>query len=158
MVWKHHYWAFVWLKLKFNYSSLRALVFCHTQADGRCHIPFSYFLHWPYLRDNDCCYFLQCLQSCPEGKFGANCSNNCTCKNGATCDPVNGTCTCTQGWKGRNCSTRACPDGLFGPTCSSVCQCIVDNTDMWVLECCSVILLMYLKPLSEAVIYWPGCL
>ena len=77
----------------------------------------------------------QCLQSCTEGKYGANCSYNCTCMNGATCDPVNGTCTCTQGWTGPDCSTRACSDGLFGPKCLSVCQCNVDNTDMWVLSC-----------------------
>lgn len=106
-------------------------------------------------------YFLQCLQSCPEGKFGANCSYNCTCMNGATCDPVNGTCTCTQGWKGRNCSTRACSDGLFGPQCSSVCQCNVDNTDMWVLACCSVVVRMCLKAQwveAVSVIKTTGCL
>jgi hypothetical protein len=96
---------------------------------GRCHIPYICFAGhtWQTLIVLAC---FQCLQSCPEGKYGPGCSYNCTCMNGATCDPVNGTCTCTQGWKGRNCSTRACPDGLFGQSCSTVCQCIVDNTDM----------------------------
>jgi hypothetical protein len=128
------------------HSLLRTPMFCCGQADVTAYI--FVFLHWPYFTDNDCLVliWLQCLQSCPEGKYGANCSFNCTCMNGATCDPVNGTCSCTQGWKGRNCSTRACPDGLFGQSCLSVCQCIVDNTDMWVLEYSSLILHVHLKP------------
>jgi len=91
--------------------------------------------YWMYIWVLIALMCLQCLQSCAEGKYGANCSYNCTCMNGATCDPVNGTCTCTQGWTGPDCSTRACSDGLFGPKCLSVCQCNVDNTDMWVLSC-----------------------
>ena len=27
----------------------------------------------------------RCHQPCPEGFWGANCSNTCTCKNGGTC-------------------------------------------------------------------------
>jgi hypothetical protein len=92
-------------------------------------------LHWTYILILIVLISVQCLQSCTEGKYGANCSYNCTCMNGATCDPVNGTCTCTEGWTGLDCSTRACPDGLFGQKCLSVCQCNVDNTDMWVLSC-----------------------
>lgn len=62
----------------------------------------------------------QCLDTCAEGKYGLNCESNCTCENGATCSPVNGSCICAPGWKGELCNERACPDGSYGPGCSKV--------------------------------------
>lgn len=38
-----------------------------------------------------------CSRRCPAGMYGVNCSSACTCKNGATCSPVDGSCTCKAG-------------------------------------------------------------
>jgi hypothetical protein len=62
----------------------------------------------------------QCLTICPEGKFGLDCAFNCTCENGGSCDPVNGTCVCGRGWTGKICNQRKCEDGLYGPLCDKV--------------------------------------
>ena len=49
-------------------------------------------------------YHLQgplCASRCPVGTYGYRCSKNCTnCHNGASCDPVNGTCACAPGYRG----------------------------------------------------------
>lgn len=43
------------------------------------------------------------LKACAEGHFGKNCSFSCKCKNGASCDPVNGNCRCPPGVSGDLC-------------------------------------------------------
>lgn len=48
----------------------------------------------------------RCHLSCPEGFWGANCSNACTCKNGGTCVPENGNCVCAPGFRGPSCQRR----------------------------------------------------
>lgn len=46
----------------------------------------------------------RCSSPCPVGSYGLNCSSRCSCKNGARCSPVDGSCSCTAGelrwWKG----------------------------------------------------------
>ncbi|KAJ8307562.1 hypothetical protein KUTeg_015646 [Tegillarca granosa] len=46
--------------------------------------------------------------ACSSNTFGLECSQMCTCvtENTASCDPVNGTCSCREGWKGVNCETN----------------------------------------------------
>ncbi|XP_077981658.1 uncharacterized protein LOC144436685 [Glandiceps talaboti] len=44
------------------------------------------------------------LKGCPSGKYGGDCSQNCSCINGATCHYFNGECFCVKGWKGDDCS------------------------------------------------------
>lgn len=48
----------------------------------------------------------RCHLPCPEGFWGANCSNTCTCKNGGTCVPENGNCVCAPGFRGPSCQRR----------------------------------------------------
>lgn len=50
------------------------------------------------------CVFL--FPACAEGYFGANCSRKCSphCKPD-TCRHADGSCTCTAGWMGNNCTT-----------------------------------------------------
>ncbi|GFT38821.1 limulus clotting factor C [Nephila pilipes] len=43
--------------------------------------------------------------SCPSGKFGTWCENNCTCVNRGVCQK-DGRCTCSQEFEGRNCEKR----------------------------------------------------
>ena len=50
--------------------------------------------------------FLPSFPGCAEGTFGVGCVNNCTCFNNATCDPVNGTCNCTEEYQGPQCLER----------------------------------------------------
>lgn len=48
----------------------------------------------------------RCHLPCPEGFWGANCSNTCTCKNGGTCVPESGSCVCAPGFRGPSCQRR----------------------------------------------------
>ena len=48
-------------------------------------------------------FFLCISVACIPGMFGANCASTCTCINGASCNHVNGTCTCQDGFIGVNC-------------------------------------------------------
>ena len=48
--------------------------------------------------------YLTChATECPGGSYGQNCSEECECRNGASCDPITGECTCTSGWLGERC-------------------------------------------------------
>lgn len=40
---------------------------------------------------------------CRRGWFGQDCQFECTCRNDAICDHVNGKCHCGLGWTGTNC-------------------------------------------------------
>lgn len=41
--------------------------------------------------------------ACPQGRFGPSCAHVCRCGQGATCDPVTGTCACPPGRTGSHC-------------------------------------------------------
>lgn len=58
---------------------------------------------------------LQCKQSCPQGSWGRGCRQLCVCRNGASCSPEDGSCTCTPGFRGPTCQRRECPTGGFSP-------------------------------------------
>jgi len=55
--------------------------------------------------------------------------NKCHCMNNASCDHVNGTCTCVPGWYGANCM-ESCPTGYYGMQCASRCQCSENGTEV----------------------------
>ena len=63
-----------------------------------------------------------CVPVCEPGLWGPDCSRTCPCKNGATCDPVSGDCTCTPGYHGALCDTR-CNHGNYGFNCAEKCRC-----------------------------------
>ena len=67
----------------------------------------------------------ECLV-CPEGFYG-DCFMPCTCENGATCEPVSGTCTCTAGYVRMNCE-QECPEWKHGVLCQWDCSCVRSNT------------------------------
>lgn len=71
---------------------------------------------------------LQCTERCPSGRWGLGCQEVCKCKRGAECSNINGSCKCTPGWMGPDCSKRVCPDGYYGKNCSQICDCDVNNT------------------------------
>ena len=50
--------------------------------------------------------FLTSVLECPEGRYGPDCMLQCTCENGATCDPASGLCNCTSGWTNVKCDQR----------------------------------------------------
>lgn len=52
------------------------------------------------LYEIDCVYVS--LPDCPEGRFGAGCSEHCDC-NGAECDSITGHCHCPAGKTGDHC-------------------------------------------------------
>jgi len=68
------------------------------------------------------------MEACSVGRYGDECGQSCHCMNGASCDPVNGTCTCAPGWSGSNCTER-CPVGYYGMLCASQCLCSANNTE-----------------------------
>lgn len=51
---------------------------------------------------------VDCSIPCSSGTWGLSCNQTCQCSNGAACDPVNGTCTCSPGWKDEYCDVP-CP-------------------------------------------------
>ncbi|XP_052772761.1 uncharacterized protein LOC128211759 isoform X2 [Mya arenaria] len=69
----------------------------------------------------------QC-DECDTFTFGSNCASPCTCEqsNAESCDPVNGTCTCSVGWMGENCTQdlNECEKEIFD--CPEHSHC--DNT------------------------------
>ncbi|KAL7988821.1 hypothetical protein Chor_007740, partial [Crotalus horridus] len=64
-----------------------------------------------------------CGQPCPEGRYGNNCSQECQCHNGGTCDLATGQCHCSSGYTGERCQDE-CPVGNFGIQCAEICQCM----------------------------------
>ncbi|KAF3688778.1 Multiple epidermal growth factor-like domains protein 11 [Channa argus] len=63
-----------------------------------------------------------CAQPCPLGKYGINCSKDCSCRNGGLCDHITGQCQCAAGFSGRRCQDD-CPVGTFGLQCNQRCEC-----------------------------------
>ncbi|XP_078334851.1 uncharacterized protein LOC111121476 isoform X3 [Crassostrea virginica] len=47
----------------------------------------------------------KCVE-CALNRYGENCANDCLCEqaNTQSCDKVNGSCTCKDGWQGTNCT------------------------------------------------------
>lgn len=79
------------------------------------------------------------MQSCPRGRYGANCRLTCDCGN-FSCDSVSGACHCPPGLSGPECSqskqaaplslyhemgsvVAGCRVGRFGMSCESPCEC-----------------------------------
>ena len=74
---------------------------------------------------------------CPEGNWGDNCTQTCSCvtANTRTCDGVTGTCDCLDGWTGGSCNVdidecnkaaiHQCPDNseCQNTNGSFYCQC-----------------------------------
>ncbi|GFU53080.1 multiple epidermal growth factor-like domains protein 11 [Trichonephila clavipes] len=44
---------------------------------------------------------VNCEFPCSSDYYGQDCAKKCECKNGAACNPVDGSCTCTPGYKGK---------------------------------------------------------
>ncbi|RMB92391.1 hypothetical protein DUI87_31192 [Hirundo rustica rustica] len=64
-----------------------------------------------------------CGQPCPEGRYGKNCSQECQCHNGGTCDSATGHCHCSPGYAGERCQDE-CPVGSYGLHCAETCKCV----------------------------------
>ena len=47
-----------------------------------------------------------CNYRCPDGRYGADCSLSCQCRNGSPCDHITGQCVCTAGFTGTFCQQR----------------------------------------------------
>ncbi|CAL1545513.1 unnamed protein product [Lymnaea stagnalis] len=72
---------------------------CHnTDGSYMCECNLGYFVE---NEENGNC------STCYMWNYGKYCTQNCTCvtSNTNTCDNINGTCDCKQGWKGDNCET-----------------------------------------------------
>ena len=64
----------------------------------------------------------RCHQPCPEGFWGANCSNACACRNGGTCIPKTGNCICAPGFRGPFCQKCEAPSSPSAFQSSARCQ------------------------------------
>ncbi|KAK3569974.1 hypothetical protein QTP86_007879 [Hemibagrus guttatus] len=70
---------------------------------------------------------IHCDNVCPQGFWGPNCSVTCSCQNGGSCSPEDGTCVCAPGYRGTSCK-RMCPSGKYGKACAEVCLCMNNGT------------------------------
>ncbi|XP_078485810.1 uncharacterized protein LOC101241983 [Ciona intestinalis] len=77
---------------------------------------------------------LECNNGCVNGKYGADCLQECHCKRPDLCNRFTGSCTmgCGRGWKGSSCQTP-CEPGTWGENCINQCNCFngepCDGTD-----------------------------
>ncbi|CAG0900959.1 unnamed protein product, partial [Cyprideis torosa] len=92
---------------------------------------------------------LSCDTPCPAGTYGEDCERICSCKNGASCHPVTGECTCSAGYQvgwagyqvgwagyqvgwagyqGKHCESR-CDSWTYGLRCSQPCDCDADGAE-----------------------------
>lgn len=62
---------------------------------------------------------VDCSIPCSSGTWGLGCNQTCLCANGAACDPIDGICTCSPGWRGQHCD-ESCPVSLCF-NCESGC-------------------------------------
>ncbi|XP_053372976.1 fibrillin-1-like [Mercenaria mercenaria] len=83
---------------------------------------------------------LGACKACDETHYGPDCSQICTCVEANTklCDSDNGTCTCNNGWKGKNCSEDIdeCTEGT--DLCDEPYKTRCSNTDGSYLCLCDV--------------------
>lgn len=54
---------------------------------------------------------MDCSIPCSSGTWGLGCNQTCLCANEAACDPIDGICTCSPGWRGQHCD-ESCPVSL----------------------------------------------
>lgn len=56
---------------------------------------------------------IRCDSMCPPGRWGPNCSVSCSCENGGSCSPEDGSCECAPGFRGPLCQrSKAEPPAL----------------------------------------------
>ncbi|XP_046357626.2 uncharacterized protein LOC124135954 isoform X3 [Haliotis rufescens] len=78
----------------------------------------------------------QCI-GCQSPTYGTDCSSTCTCisANTASCNPVNGSCTCTSAWTGINCETNV-DECLATPSvCTGAQEVCRDTNGSYVCDC-----------------------
>lgn len=57
---------------------------------------------------------IRCDSMCPPGRWGPNCSVSCSCENGGSCSPEDGSCECAPGFRGPLCQrSKAEPPALW---------------------------------------------
>eukprot|EP00058_Branchiostoma_floridae_P007774 XP_002593262.1 hypothetical protein BRAFLDRAFT_87243 [Branchiostoma floridae] len=59
---------------------------------------YDHWVKYVHVTVNDTC--------CPEGKFGGQCEQNCSCPDNATCHTLNGACKCPDGRTGQFCDAH----------------------------------------------------
>ena len=69
---------------------------------------------------------VRCLE-CPEGYYG-DCTQQCDCDNGASCDREDGTCHCEPGFVGDKCQNE-CDPWKHGTRCTVDCLCNREHTE-----------------------------
>uniref|UniRef100_A0A8D0F6C8 EGF-like domain-containing protein n=1 Tax=Strix occidentalis caurina TaxID=311401 RepID=A0A8D0F6C8_STROC len=83
-----------------------------------------------------------CLDTCPQGLFGARCGEHCDCGDNVTCHHITGACDCPSGWRGRRCEKGEMdPSGeTEAPKSGKETNCIFNKSyKLWqnrLLGCC----------------------
>ncbi|XP_065351886.1 multiple epidermal growth factor-like domains protein 10 isoform X2 [Cloeon dipterum] len=106
---------------------------------------------------------VNCKNSCPNGKFGLNCSSDCACLNGE-CHHVTGECRCHKEWRGTTCEER-CPRGTYGYNCTLNCtiNCLNEGfclrydkcgcEDGWAGDDCALVELSFFQDLQRGFVF-----
>ncbi|XP_071852114.1 uncharacterized protein [Apostichopus japonicus] len=83
---------------------------------------------------------LGCMTECSDGKFGADCKQDCHCADGSGCASDTGVCSndiCAEGFKGVNCQVEnPCHVGTYGDLCTLPCSCTSGDNCQDVEENC----------------------
>lgn len=93
-----------WTGTYCNTSRMAICMFCNVNSCFHLCIFLSVYTFFPI----KVYHFAFCITACRGGRYGINCSNQCSghCKDGATCNHVTGYCDkgCDAGWKGNFCN------------------------------------------------------
>ena len=81
--------------------------------------------------------FFSFFSACDSNHWGVDCVNTCTCSiNTVSCNSVNGTCMCKDGWEGTKCETDKDECKLDTKVCNSITNSVCKNTEgAYTCEC-----------------------
>lgn len=107
------------------------LSFCQSvSVRTRFNLCIEFYLNI-YIQSSVCCGFIEC----PEGYYGENCQEQCSCGQGSErCDHITG-CYCKPGWTGTLCETDINECNNTDNPCNSYTEECINNDGSFICKC-----------------------